>query len=131
MDKNKKCVVCQEKNAWVISPTITNIPIYCRKCYCEKILKLKYLNHFCDKCGHKINTCQKSGSKKIICYGCFFKRRNIHKNTIKDFYNYITSPFRHFLEKKEEYYAIMDYIGSTFDINACSCCFIYSRDHRC
>ena len=131
MDKNKKCVVCQEKNAWVISPTITNIPIYCRKCYCEKILKLKHLNHFCKKCGHKINTCQKSGSKEIICFGCFFKRRNIHKNTIKDFYNYITSPFRHFLEKKEEYYAIMDYIGSTFDINACSCCFIYSRDHRC
>ena len=131
MDKNKKCVVCQEKNAWVISPTITNIPIYCRKCYCEKILKLKHLNHFCKKCGHKINTCMKSGSKEIICFGCFFKRRNIHKNTIKDFYNYITSSSRHFLEKKEEYYAIMDYIGSTFDINTCSCCFIYSRDHRC
>ena len=56
MDKSKKCVVCLEKNAWVISPTITNIPVYCRKCYCEKILKLKYLNRFCDKCGHKINT---------------------------------------------------------------------------
>ena len=131
MDKNKKCVVCLEKNAWVISPTVTKIPIYCRKCYCEKILKLKYLTHFCKKCGHKINICQKSGSKKIICFGCFFKRRNIHKNTIKDFYNYITSPSRHFLEKKEEYYAIMDYIGSTFDMNACSCCFIYSREHRC
>ena len=24
-----------KKNAWVISPTITNIPVYCRKCYCE------------------------------------------------------------------------------------------------
>ena len=123
MDKNKKCVICLEKNAWVISPTITNIPVYCRKCYCEKIVKLKYLNHFCDECGHKINTCQKTGSKKIICFGCFFKRRNVH--------NYITSPSRHFLEKKEEYYAIMDYMGSTFDINACSCCFIYSREHRC
>lgn len=126
MDKNKKCVICQEKNAWVISPTITKIPIYCRKCYCEKILKLKYLNHFCDKCGHKINTCQKSGSKKIICYGCFFKRRNFHKNTIKNFYNFIW-----YERKVTGSYAIMDFFGQNIDMNACPCCFIYSREHRC
>ena len=64
MDKIKKCVICQEKNAWIISPTVTNIPVYCRKCYCQKILKLKYLNNFCIKCGHKVNTCQKTGSKE-------------------------------------------------------------------
>lgn len=126
MDKSKKCVVCLEKNAWVISPTITNIPVYCRKCYCEKILKLKYLNRFCDKCGHKINTCQKSGSKKIICYGCWFKQRNIHKNCVKNFYNFI------WYEPRETgSYAIMDFFGQNIDMNACPCCFIYSRDHRC
>ena len=130
-DKHKKCVVCQEKNAWTISPTVTNVPIYCRKCYSEKILKLKYLTRFCDKCGHKINTCQKSGSKNIICYGCWFKRNNIHKNTIQNFYNYITTPSLHHLQESEGYYAIMDYMGSTFDINECSCCFIYTRKHRC
>ena len=72
MDKDqKKCVVCLEKSM-IISPTITNIPVYCRKCYCEKILKLKYLSRFCDKCGHKINICGKSGSKKIICFWLLF-----------------------------------------------------------
>ncbi len=128
MDKNKKCIVCQEKNAWIISPTICKIPIYCRKCYCEKILKLKYLNHFCDKCGHKINTCQKSGSKKIICFGCEFKRRNVHKNSVKNFYNYITSP----IGKIEGHWSIMTYMREIFvDMNARPCCFIYSREHRC
>ena len=126
MDKNKKCAICQEKNAWVISPTITKIPIYCRKCYCEKILKLKYLENFCDKCGHKINTCQKSGSKKIICYGCWFKHRKVHKDIIKDFYNFIW-----YEPRKTGSNAIMDFFGQNIDMNACPCCFIYSREHRC
>ena len=28
MNKNAKCVVCNKKNAWIISPTITDKAIY-------------------------------------------------------------------------------------------------------
>ena len=43
----------------------------------------------------------------------------------------ILHPHHGIFLKKEDYYAIMDYMGSTFDMNTCSCCFIYSREHRC
>ena len=118
------CNICNKKNAWKISSK-TEIAIYCRKCYVEKVLPLNYLKYFCKKCGHKRNRCMIEGSDENSCFGCWFKQKNVHKSWIGEFYNYLN-----YSENKTSW-DISDFISENFDINFCSCCFVYSRDHRC
>ena len=121
---NVKCSVCHEKNAWIISPEV-EIPIYCRKCYIEKVLPIKYLHYFCKKCGHKRNRCMVDGSDGNSCFGCWFKQKNVHKSWIRDFYNSLNR------SENKTPWDISDFISQNFDIYFCSCNFIYSREHRC
>ena len=125
MNKNVKCVVCNKKNAWIISPTITDKAIYCRKCYCEKILKLKYLTHFCKKCGHKVNTCMETGDRDVYCFGCLFQRKKVPIESIKYFYNCLIK------SSEKTSLCIQDHICDVVDINSCPCYFIYSEGYRC